>query len=194
MKIYKLLMSVHDRVLYCYKVMKLLPNYIIASIKQRGKSIPLVQFYSDEETVDMIINEGKSLSRFGDGEFRWMSGVFLNSFQNYSQTLPTDLIKAFQNENPKLIIGIPIGIFDSSGCRIHAKMWWKVIRIDYYYQIEKYLNFRKKYANASITRPYIDYINMKFSSHAFALSLNMKVLEPIFILGKSSIMVRLRTL
>ena len=30
------------------------------------------KFYTDTEVVDKIVKENKSLSRFGDGEFKWI--------------------------------------------------------------------------------------------------------------------------
>ena len=40
-----------------------------------------IKFYTDKQTVDEIILKKKSLSRFGDGEFMWMTGNKLDSYQ-----------------------------------------------------------------------------------------------------------------
>lgn len=171
MNFVKLIGTVQDRVLYSYHVLKLAPKYVMACINQKGTDIPQIQFYSDEETISMIVNNGMSLCRFGDGEFKWMGGCNLNSFQDYSQSLKDDLITSILNNNPKLIIGIPKGVFNSNGCRLYARMWWTVIRNDTWNYMKSFVKTNKIYANASITRPYIDYLDTEFAKKTFA---NMK--------------------
>ena len=62
-----------DKVVYGYEVIRTVPEYLKAlNVKSQ---IPDIKFYSDEETVSLIVKERKSLSRFGDGEFMWMSGI-----------------------------------------------------------------------------------------------------------------------
>lgn len=160
-----------DKIVYLYYVVKLLPQYIKTIIKTRGDVFEDIKFYTDKQTVDMIINERKSLSRYGDGEFIWMTGEKLNSYQQYSERFSEDLRKAFQSKNPQLLIGIPQGIFDSSKCNIYAKMHWRIIKSSFYSRLTKYINFNKIYCNASITRPYIDYSDREFSHQNF---LNLK--------------------
>ena len=61
-----------DKIVYGYEVIRTAPEYLKA-LKVKSQ-IPEIKFYSDEETVSLIVKERKSLSRFGDGEFMWMSG------------------------------------------------------------------------------------------------------------------------
>ena len=62
----------NEKVVYGYEVIRTVPEYLKAlNVKSQ---IPDIKFYSDEETVSLIVKERKSLSRFGDGEFMWMSG------------------------------------------------------------------------------------------------------------------------
>ena len=70
-----------DRLIRLYRESKMLPEYIHAIINDRNKGYPELKFYTDEETVDKIIGENMSLSRFGDGEIKWMCHQHLNSFQ-----------------------------------------------------------------------------------------------------------------
>lgn len=66
-----------DKVVYGYEVIRTVPEYLKAlNVKSQ---IPDIKFYSDEETVSLIVKERKSLSRFGDGEFMWMSGESMAS-------------------------------------------------------------------------------------------------------------------
>lgn len=156
-----------DRLIYFYYIIKRIPAYIKSISKNRRQNYQVINFYTDKETVDQIIYNKKSLSRFGDGEFMWMNGETLDSYQEYSQEFSNDLIKAFKSKNENLLIGIPIGIFDSKNCNLYAKMHWSIIKSDFYSRLEKFIDFNRTYSNASITRPYIDYKSYEYSTKAF---------------------------
>ncbi len=156
-----------DRFLCFYRVLQLLPSYIKSIGINKKQNYKEIQFYTDKETVDEIVYNKKSLSRFGDGELAWMNNEELDSFQQYSDEFAEDLRKAFQNKNENLLIGIPIGMFDSKYCNIRVKMHWAIIKSEFYSRLIKFIDFNKKYSNASITRPYIDYTNYDYSTEAF---------------------------
>ena len=75
-------------------MIRTVPEYLKA-LKDKSQ-IPDIKFYSDEETVSLIVKERKSLSRFGDGEFMWMSGERISSFQDYSAEFARDLTLALK--------------------------------------------------------------------------------------------------
>ena len=85
-----------DKLIYDYRIIQILPQYIRSKHKAAKISIPEFKMMSDEETVDCIINKNMSLSRFGDGEFLWMCGQKLNSFQKYSPELEKRLINTMK--------------------------------------------------------------------------------------------------
>lgn len=144
-------------ILHLYDVVKILPAYIRAVIRGRRIRLTPVKMYSDTEAVDRIVREGCSMSRYGDGEFRWMLGMPLNSYQDYSLALGQALVEAFQCEQENVLIGVPRGIYDDSGLRLLSKMYWKIFRVKYMPRVEKWMDPEKVYCNASMTRPYIDY-------------------------------------
>lgn len=156
-----------DKLIYDYRIIQILPQYIRSKHKAAKISIPEFKMMSDEETVDCIINKNMSLSRFGDGEFLWMCGQKLNSFQKYSPELEKRLINTMKSKNEKLLIGFPKGIIDSHKCNLFARMYWTIIRANYFYDIAKFLDESQTYCDASITRPYIDYCDIEFSRHKF---------------------------
>lgn len=156
-----------DKCIYDIYVMKMLPKYLKSIGVNKKENYKAIKFYTDEETVNEIVNHKKSLSRFGDGELAWMNGEKLDSYQNYSEKFSQDLKNAFQNTNPKLLIGIPYGIFDSSKCNLYARMHWSIIKSNFYLKLEKFVDCDRKYSNASITRPYIDYKDYEYSTKAF---------------------------
>ena len=59
-----------DRVVYLYLLARQLPGFAAACIRDPNREAPKLRFYDDRETVDMLISQRKSLSRFGDGEIR----------------------------------------------------------------------------------------------------------------------------
>ncbi len=156
-----------DRVLYTYTTLKLFPKYLRAKEELKHKSFPTIQLYSNEKTVDLIVEEGKSLSRFGDGEFNWMMGRTLDSFQVYSKDLEVALREAIKCDDDRLLIGIPGGMIDSSKCNLHARLHWTIIKNRFFESICQFLNEERVYCDASITRPYIDYSDREYSKHCF---------------------------
>lgn len=156
-----------DKVVYLYDIVRTIPEYL-KSLKDNS-NIPSIKFYSDEETVSLIIKEHKSLSRFGDGEFMWMSGEGMASFQNYSEDFAKDLTMAFRNQNENLLIGIPHGVFNSSKCNLYAMMHWRIIRANFLSRLMKFMDVNRVYSDASITRPYIDYRDRNYSANIFRL-------------------------
>lgn len=156
-----------DRLVYMYEITRTIPEYLKA-LKDNSK-IPDIKFYSDDETVSLIVDEHKSLSRFGDGEFMWMAGESLPSFQDYSPEFGRDLTSAFKNKNKNLLIGIPHGVFDSSKCNIYARMHWRIIRANFLSRLVRFMDANRVYSDASITRPYIDYRDRAYSANIFGL-------------------------
>lgn len=155
------------RMVYMYSLIKDFPAYLKARKDQ--VQIPNIAFYTNEETVRLVVEEGKSLSRFGDGEFMWMVGESMPSFQSYSPEFAQDLINAFTSKNENLLIGIPYGVFDASKCNLSARMHWRIIRSNFMPRLKKFVDKGRKYCDASITRPYIDYKDRAFSRHIFDL-------------------------
>lgn len=156
-----------QRVLYVFSLIKDFPVYLKA--KKDDTKMPDISFYTNEETVNLIVEERKSLARFGDGEFMWMAGESMPSFQRYSPEFGQDLIRAFTSKNKDLLIGIPYGVFDASKCNLLARMHWRIIRANFLPRLEKFVDLKKIYCDASITRPYIDYKDREFSENIFNL-------------------------
>ncbi|MBU3111066.1 GT-D fold domain-containing glycosyltransferase [Clostridium lacusfryxellense] len=156
-----------NQLVYYYSIVQTVPEYIRVSWKMRKKKYPKIMFYDDVMTVDQIVNEKKSLSRFGDGEFMWMLGTEIDSFQENTYELGEALRNIFQSDNPNLLIGIPYGIIDARKCNLYARMHWKIIKGMVFGKMLPFIDQNKTYSNASITRPYIDYHDREFSRKSF---------------------------
>lgn len=113
---------------------------------------------SDKRLVDEIVDNGKSLSRFGDGELRLiMDKNFGISFQLNTEELSTALKEVLDSEQTNLIIGINVGFNNPSE---YSKKTQRYFRTFNYRNRDKYLQIiprGRQYGNSSITRFYIDY-------------------------------------
>lgn len=143
--------------------------FITSSIKVRKYRKNKYKFLSDEETINKIVNEGCSLTRYGDGEFKWLMMVKQNSFQNDSKELSNDLLEVINSNNPKLLIGIPHTFNNTSGYNLVGKYYWNYFICKYYDRVSNFLNLNKVYSDAMITRPYMDYKNKKLHVQNFSL-------------------------
>lgn len=154
---------------YFIQIYDISSDYIKACKKLKYAQIPKVKFYSDEETIEMVINNRKSISRYGDGEIRWMAGITLDSFQSYSENLAKDLKKSFNSPNVNILIGLPYAMFYPKKCNLFARMYWKIILANNFELLNKLLDPNRIYMNASITRPYIDYTDKATAEKTFGL-------------------------
>ena len=170
-----------------YKTAKMIPRFLKAERMERKVGMQTISFYSDRETVDLIVEQGMSLSRYGDGEFRWMLEQPECSFQDCSAQLAQALTDSFQNKNPKLLIGIPMGMFNAAGCKFGTRVWWKIVKWENFSKLLMYIDEGRKYCNASITRPYIDYADRSFGKIGFE---NIRRIwdskDCVFVEGKST--------
>ena len=60
-----------------------------------------IKMFSIEETIEVIIKEKVSVSRFGDGEFKWLLEKKQNSFQSNSK----ELVERLKAEGKNAVIG-----------------------------------------------------------------------------------------
>ena len=85
-----------------------------------------LNFYTDVEVVNKIIEEKKSLSRFGDGEFLWILNVNHRSYQKLDETLSQKLRDVLTLSNENLILAVP-NVYSKEHLnkyKLHSKMHW----------------------------------------------------------------------
>lgn len=138
---------------YSYDNMK----YEIFSIPDKVQ-YPIIE--SGESAIDKIINEGKSLIRFGDGEFSLIGNVCRQKFQPVDPVLGKRLKEALQDNDPDILIGIADNYGDLSKYTSDAKY-----NIRYYLTEEvrkqhyALLDMNRTYYDAYVTRPYMMYMD-----------------------------------
>lgn len=129
--------------------------YILFKIKYKYKIL------SDEETINKIINEKISISRFGDGEFKWIMGIKQESFQEHNQLLARRLKEVLMSDNDKILICIPYSFKNTKALAKKSEIFWLNFIRWYGTKVTKYLKKDKIYGSATFTRWYIESKNKK---------------------------------
>lgn len=73
-------------------------------LKREEYFFPIIR--SREETIEEIIQNKKSMARFGDGEFSQIAKIGRQKFQHLDEKLAVRLEEVLHSHHPKLIIGI----------------------------------------------------------------------------------------
>ena len=108
-----------------------------------------------DETLDKIINEECSMSRFGDGEFALMYGQSIK-FQPHNINLENKLKEIIISNYNNHIVCIPCIFNDKLHLTLNARLYWEKYLNLNVNKIYKFLDFKKKYYDSLVTRLYID--------------------------------------
>lgn len=134
----------------------------IDNLKYEFLSIDKKPFYpiieSPEKTVWLIINEGKSICRFGDGEFAIMSGINRQKFQDTSPLLASRLKEILHSDKENILVAIANIYGDLSHYSEDGKYNIRIyltedVRKQHYALLEE----NRVYYDAHISRPYAHY-------------------------------------
>lgn len=150
-----------------YHEIILLLRYIYARVKLLRYTIVRPHFYNVEDTVDAIVNGGKSLSRYGDGEFMWMLGISLPSYQNLTVEMQEALIKSVNINDDRIIIGLPRAFFYPDECCREHRMKWIICKAKIWPELKNIINFKRSFADTGITRPWSDRLDPKYALETF---------------------------
>jgi glycosyltransferase family protein len=153
LKVYYKISNIRTRFMVLYN--KLLPFVI---------KPPLVRI--TDETLDKIINDKCSVSRYGDGEFNIMIGKS-QFFQKYDNDLRLRLIEIIKSQGKNHIVCIP-DVFDNlKRFTEDSKKYW--IRYLSFNRNKIYwkLDLKKEYYDAMVTRLYMDYKDKRKAEERF---------------------------
>ena len=111
-----------------------------------------------EDTIQKIISDNCSITRFGDGEFDMICGVGMK-YQKYNQELGKRLKEVLMSNEEGLLVGINnvIDLQYSENYNDFANNFWKKWLYDNKFKLLKLLSKNKQYYSSNITRFYIDY-------------------------------------
>lgn len=114
-----------------------------------------VKIKSLNETIDDILMHKKSISRYGDGELKMMLNKGEIVFQPESPELSKRLKEVLSSDLDNLIIGLPGPLCSVKKENLKSKYFWiKFINL-YGNLISEYLDPKKVYGNAGISRFYM---------------------------------------
>jgi glycosyltransferase family protein len=155
-----------------YKFLKI--NHLITSRYNYVLSIfikpPTVK--TTDETLDKMVNEKYSVSRYGDGEFSLMSGESL-LFQPYSEKLRERLEEIIKSKQERHIVCIP-NVFESvDWCTEKPKKYWTKYLNLKRSKIYRLLDLEKEYWDALVTRLYIDHKDKSRAKERFSKIKNL---------------------
>jgi glycosyltransferase family protein len=117
-----------------------------------------LEIESDEKTLDEIIKNNKSISRFGDGEYSLIFGENI-SFQQSNNILSKKLTKILRNNEKNFLVGInfPYKLKIINKYISPTKLFWTNYINKYKFNLSKIINKKKKYYSATISRFYMSH-------------------------------------
>ncbi len=110
---------------------------------------------SIEETLDILLRNHYSISRFGDGEFLYIMDKLDLPFQKYDMRLANKMKEILKSNKESVLVALPIGYQSLEELTDDGRLFWKAQVVWIYPRIKKYLNLDKQYYNAHMTRVYI---------------------------------------
>jgi len=128
---------------------------------------PLPKVKSIEETLDKIVRDKSSISRFGDGEFLYLIDKLNLPFQKYDSKLAEKMRIILKSNNSNCLVGLPIGYHSLENLHNESKKTWKSQVTWIYPRLRKYLDLNKTYYNSSMTRVYAPYQDKSYSKEYF---------------------------
>lgn len=167
---------------FIYVIFKFIINtlWIVTSFIKRGKN----SVYSNQLTIEKILDSDKSIIRLGDGEFKIMIGGSIY-FQSFSLSLCRDLWKLVLNykNNSNYILCVP----DPIECKKKPFMWAPYLLLDKFYFSRRssaayYNSFVFRGESGLPKKVYLDIFN-KYSTAVICHS-NNQVVQDFFRLNK----------
>lgn len=124
---------------------------------------PKYKIQTVAETIDDIVKNKKSISRFGDGEFRLISRERNICFQDLSIEISERLYEVITSNESNLIIGLPEPLVRNNKIKRASKIHWLNFINLYKKDLIKFLDSNRVYGNSYISRFYITYLDSKYS-------------------------------
>jgi len=123
-----------------------------------------------EKTLNQIATQKMSVTRFGDGELKWLLNENSYAFQQNSQALSDRLKEVLlATDAPNLAVCIP-DVFDGLNQYMpQNKNAWIELIARYYPAWQPYLNKQATFYDANLSRFYIDRRDKSQTAHYFTL-------------------------
>lgn len=141
---------------FVWRKRRLTPSAIkkINKLYESGKML-MPAVLSAEDTLNVLESTGKSICRFGDGEFNILLGESI-SFQKQSSKLANRLRHILVSSSENVLVAIPdiFGNLDSFTNDSEKRFWRKYLAYNRA-EIYSHLDFKKTYYDSMISRVYM---------------------------------------
>lgn len=124
---------------------------------------------SIEETYEKILQDQVSVSRFGDGEFKWMAQLPQFTFQTPSPLMRQRLLEISKSDLPNHIVCLSDTFGDLKQYNSYGRKFWGEFMGKYRKKWMSYLLPGKTYYNTNMTRPYMDYADKTPCANRFTM-------------------------
>ncbi|WP_185151756.1 GT-D fold domain-containing glycosyltransferase [Chryseobacterium sp. SN22] len=131
-------------------------QWLINTRKLR-EDFPYCHIMDIKGTIDDIIKNKRSISRFGDGEFRLMFPEYQLEFQENSERIREKMREVIGSDLDNHLVCLPEPFISVRSFDIATKYWWKKFINNYGPRISPFLNKNRRYGNSFITRFYLGY-------------------------------------
>ena len=131
-----------------------IPYEIFDKVAKGGFHLPIPTIKTTDETLDKILQDKCSLSRFGDGEFGVMNGSRIH-FQNPCPALASRLKDVIASNMPNLLIGLPDCFGSLDQYLLSVANFWRKWMSQKRQMAYSYLDMNRVYYNAFFTRAYM---------------------------------------
>ena len=150
----------------------ILHNFRMKLSERVWLSIHKINIMTSEETVEYIIDNHCSVSRYGDGE---LNLIFNNSFEIGFQSRNPELSKRLEEilcatDSSNILLSLPHHIISQDGLTPYAEKFWKQWVSNYYKFLYRLLYKKTNkvcFGDTNMTRPYIDYNDKSKSERLF---------------------------
>lgn len=135
--------------------------YVYPMARRKFNDINILNSF---DSIQYIIDNRCSLSRFGDGEFDLMRGESI-PFQKSSEKLTNSLkLLFFANDDITFKVGIPYTLKDVSGTLTFACDFWGKYVKEHGVELKKHFNSDRVYLDTQISRFYKDWVDYNRST------------------------------
>lgn len=123
------------------------------------RRFPKYSIMSLEETIKVIVDERKSISRLGDADFLLLIEERDVSYQRLSKEIALRLKSVLNSRDPRFLACLPDTLIDQRGCKRWTKIHWKRFVYNYGARLSLCLDQKYSYGNSNMTRLYMNYQN-----------------------------------
>ncbi|MBE6453856.1 MAG: DUF1792 domain-containing protein [Alphaproteobacteria bacterium] len=149
------------------------------------KSLAIPKIMTEDETLDVLINERKSICRFGDGELNIINGKDI-PFQTFNPKLQKRLIEVLSSKDNKIMVGLPrIAFYSKQNITPENKNFWRKKGNRFRSAILPYIDMRWQYYPSEVSLAYSYYINYDIEGYFNKFRKIWKNREVVVITGQT---------